>query len=301
MTEPFPTLLVVSRLTEPFERAADVLSNLTRDLSTTYPESLVQGALVMAVAAVEVALSDSLKYYLQNFPGKLPKDQIRNAGEVLPTNLAEQIETSAARYAVALGYRSFSDFLEQYENILSVEIASVNTEIVAALREIKATRNLLLHNALVINEFYRDQAGSKRRSPRGVRDELQVDYDYVIASMRVLKKFVAAITETLHAKYATYTKIAAHKRLWEYLFVSRVMPYDEFWDVDVAADKVVALKESKRESYLSSTELLFLGLWRAHFNGDGKYLAQLNMKRFDRQHLRKFHFVLSIAPSFQWY
>jgi hypothetical protein len=301
MHEPLPTLLIVSRLTQPFRQASEVLANLARDLDPSCPESLVHGALVMAVAAVEVALSDSLKYYLENFPAKLSEEQLRKAAEALPTNMAEQIESSAMKRVVTLSYKSFPEFLEEYEKLISVNISGSAGEIVAEMQEIKATRNLLLHNGLKMNELYREQAGSNKRQASGLAGRLIVNHSYVVSAIAVASRLVDSVVATLLKKYGAYTKVAAHRRLWDYLFASPIMPYDDFWVVDEAADKIVALKTGTHESSLSSTELLFLGLWRAHFNGSGEYLARLSMKGFDRQHLRKFHFVLSVAPSFQWY
>lgn len=120
MNEPFPWLLIVTQLIQPLKAAREILHHFSKDLTPDLSPVLIQGALVMAVAAMAVALADSLKYYVQNFP----------------------------------------------------------------------------------------------------------------------------------------------------------------------------------ETMLASTELLFLGLWRAHFHGNSSYLNQLNVRRFDRSNLREFHFLLSLARTF---
>jgi hypothetical protein len=184
--------------------------------------------------------------------------------------------------------------------LLSIELTGEQA-LLERIQEIKATRNLLLHNNLVFNEFYADQAGPRRRWDRDRHDRLLVDHEYVAISVATIVELLEKCADRLLEKYASYTKIRANRTLWAYLFDSPIMSYDEFWDVDETRDAIVAMKTNSHESALASSEKVMLGLWRAHFNGSGEYLARLNMRSLDRRHRARFHFVLSIAPTFPWY
>jgi len=57
------------------------------------------------------------------------------------------------------------------------------------LIEIKETRNLLLHNNLVVNNLYLQKAGkNKRADGKGVK--LKVDQEYIIQSVSTLYQLV---------------------------------------------------------------------------------------------------------------
>lgn len=273
---------------------AQIRVEVVDDLSDT----LIQGAFVMAVATVEGALADTLTYYLIHFPEKLPEEQ-QTAVSTLPTNVLQFLERAAERFVTDLSYKPIREFFVRFVKILSIETDSALAAAIEVIQEAKATRNLLLHNRGVVNDFYLVQAGSKRRAAEaGVT--LRVDQSYVCESTDALSAFIGGLAAALVTKYSSYTKVAAHRKLWQYIFNSPIMPYDEFWSVDEAADKIVASRIGARESSISTSEQLFLGVWRAHFNGGGEYLTRLHMRRFDPSNLRKFHFLLSIARTFPW-
>lgn len=296
MGDEIPKLLMVSRLTEPLANATGILERLGDDVSTASSDTRLQGALVMAVAAVEVALSDSLRYYLCSFPQKLSK-QTSVPVDVLPANTVDLLAVAAEREAVGLGYKSFPEYVKYYESTLSIEKSC--SEIIDAVQEIKATRNLVLHNGMKANDAYIEQAGRARRvNDTGAK--VEVDFRYVAASVAMLAQFVQSLSTTVGAKYAQYTKIAAHRALWSYMFSSPVMPHSDFWEVDEGRDRIVALKRGRYEDQISASERLFLGLWRAHFNGDGQYLTGFNVHAFDSSNTRKLHLFLSVARDFPW-
>jgi|SRR6185436_49000 len=299
MTEPYPKLLIVRNLVAPIASAREVVTAIRADVHAGLAATLTHGAFVMAVAAVEVALVDSLMYYLRHFPKKLPKEARPIAIDALPTDVVHFIEKAAERFVRDLAYKSLPGFFDRYLKLLSIPATAELADAVALVQEIKATRNVLLHNRGISNDLYVAQAGSKRRAEyEGAK--LSVDVAYVHSSADALCTVLDNLAVALASKYSSYTKVAAHRTLWGYVFDSPIMLYDDFWLVDEAADKIVAMKEGASEASISSSERLFLGVWRAHFNGRGDYLKDLHMRRFDKDNLRKFHFMLAIARAFPW-
>jgi hypothetical protein len=70
-----------------------------------------------------------------------------------------------------------------------------------ALAEIKATRDILEHNAGVVNEIYRRKAGKKARYAPG--DQVEIDIAYHLESWQLIKKVVADVSAAAVAKLST--------------------------------------------------------------------------------------------------
>ncbi len=60
------------------------------------------------------------------------------------------------------------------------------------IAEIKATRDLLEHNAGIVNELYVRKAGMKSRF--AVSDRVEIDVDYHLASRKLFKTVVSDLT-----------------------------------------------------------------------------------------------------------
>jgi len=65
--------------------------------------------------------------------------------------------------------------------------------------EISATRDLIVHNDLYVNQLYLDKAGKKTRGELG--DRLVVDKSYYLDSLAKLKKVSGAIKRDVEKKY----------------------------------------------------------------------------------------------------
>jgi hypothetical protein len=70
----------------------------------------------------------------------------------------------------------------------------------SSLAEIKATRDILEHNAGVVNDIYLRKAGKKARYANG--DHVEIDDTYHLGSLRLLKKVVADLTAAGVARLA---------------------------------------------------------------------------------------------------
>ena len=110
-----------------------------------------------------------------------------------------------------------------------------------------------------------------------------------------IRECIGAVDGAVVSKYGGYTKIAALRRLWDYLFDSPLMKFDDYWGVNEERDKVTHLKKPDYEGQLSSSEKVFLGVWRAHFNSDTEHLSELHMRRLDDRRRGQFLWFLSVA------
>ncbi len=89
-----------------------------------------------------------------------------------------------------------SDYLDKAEKVLAIEL---DTDLVRSFIEIKASRDIIIHNNGVINKVYVEKAGEKRRGEVG--DELAIDQDYFRQVIITLKKLSGSIQSNTEAVY----------------------------------------------------------------------------------------------------
>lgn len=96
----------------------------------------------------------------------------------------------------------------KYENVRAwfealdgaVKLGCPTADEIDALAEIKATRDILEHNAGVINDIYVRKAGKQARYVAG--DQAEIDDNYHLGNWRLLKKLVADLTAAATARLA---------------------------------------------------------------------------------------------------
>lgn len=293
-----PILLTYKRLIMPVLLAKGKLQEILDIMSGNLKEVSMQGLFVLGVSSFEIMLSDVLIYFLKNIPEKLDIKEARFSKYELLYE-GELTGLKIERWVNDLSYKNVTDLLERFYRILSIDSDYSNISI-DNLIEIKETRNLLLHNNLVVNNLYLQKAGKNKRADRQ-EVKLKVDQEYIIQSVSTLYQLVIEIEDNLKSKYCKYTKIAALQRLWNYLFHSPVLRFEDYWIVDESKDEIPGLKRSKHETGISNSERMFLGMWRAHFNGDSEYLKNFNMKSLDSERQNKMLYFLSIADETSFY
>jgi len=295
--EDYPDLLIIKKLISPIDLSQKKLQEISAHISDLKSEVIVHGLFVMAVSSMEVMISDVLEYFLRSFPKKLPSNDFKFEKDIFFDNYFTLLRKAAESHITGLSYKSFDDYFKKALEHFSIDWADFIDTFGNDIKEIRATRNLLLHNNLIVNDQYFDTAGPRARgSARG--SSLKVNKSYLQMTVEIILRFEEQLKEKLLDKYNGYTKINANKRLWSFLFTSPVMPYDDFWDYDEKADHIYALKKGKYENNLSNSETLLLSLWRAHFNGTGKDLTHFNMVHFDSRYQEKILFYLSVSAEF---
>lgn len=295
--EDYPNLLIVKELIAPIDLSSKKLQKISDYADDIKSEVLAEGLFVMAISSLDVMLSDVLLYFLRSFPQKLPNNEFKFEKGAFFDNYFKLLKKAAGSYINNLSYKSFDDYFKKELELFSIHWPDFFETMGDQIREARATRNLLLHNNLVVNTQYLESAGPKiRQARRG--SKLKVDAPYLKDTVAILLEFATQLNMRLIGKYNDYTKINANKRLWKFIFKSPVMPYDDFWQYDEKTDHIYALKKGRYEGNLSNSETLLLSLWRAHFNGTGKHMARFNMVHFDSSYQEKVLFFLSIAAEF---
>lgn len=279
----YPNLLIVTKLVWPIDISIKSISKIRAHLRPDLEELFVHGVFVLAVSRIEVMLSDVLRYYLTCFPQKLSTDFRFDKDEFFENHFT-LLETTVDKYLYNLFYKPLEEYLNKFLKHLSIEWNDFQDSFGKVLQAIKDTRNLLLHTGEAV------QADNNNRP---------VDYDYVVQSVENILSFEKELKKRINEKYKEYTKINANKRLWQYMFKSPIMSYDDYWHCVENKDQILALKISRHENNLSSSERMLLELWRSHFNGT--CINGFNMKSLDGANREKAIFFMSIAGDFSFY
>lgn len=165
---------------------------------------LYKQSLISAIAATEDYLAQVLTIILKWFPHKLKVtvsgiqaerkvdlDAILEAQD-LDTLLLRIIE----RQLVSIFYGSPARYFEYLERVLSFELQEEAKERFA---EIKATRDILVHNMGAANEVYLRKAGVKARACQG--KPIPLDSQYFSESIRCMKSITVDVFSKCLDKY----------------------------------------------------------------------------------------------------
>ena len=295
--EDYPHLLINKKLISPIDLSIKKLEEISAHIADHESDVMIHGLFVMAVSSTEFMIYDVLEYFLICFPEKLPNNEFKFEKDIFFDNYFTLLRKAAESHMIGLSYKSFEEYIKKALEHLSIEWADFFKTFGDNIKEIRATRNLLLHNNLIVNDQYINTAGSlTRESNRGKR--LIVDKLYLKNTVETLLSFEDEFKLKLLSKYKDYSKISANKRLWSFIFTTPVMPYDDFWEYDEKSDRIYAMEKGRYEDGLSNSETIFLSLWRAHFNWNSKDLTRFNMVHFDSQYQDKILFFLSVAAEF---
>jgi hypothetical protein len=153
-------------------------------------------SLVAAVSAIEDALSNILRTVLQRFPERLNAtaggekvDKTVKLSMILESpDLEELRRRLVERRVLQILYESPHDYQEIFRTITGFKISEA---VRSTYVEIKATRDVVIHNKGIINNTYLEKVGASARGKLG--DEITLTSTYFADSITNLKKLLAAI------------------------------------------------------------------------------------------------------------
>ena len=166
-------------------------------------EELFENLLVTAVSRFEFYLADVLGEYLRRSPEKLlrgPKggDSARSVPlqSVLESaSLAELYEELIEQRIQAIFYAEPKEYCAYFNAISELGLTEKDFE---QFFEVKATRDLVVHNSLLVNELYKKKAGALSRGDIG--DRLKVKKDYFEGALSAMKTMSSTIERLTRKK-----------------------------------------------------------------------------------------------------
>lgn len=261
-----PILLLKKDLVKPISQALERINEIHRAKATNNDSIIIEGLFVLAISSFENSLNDTLRVLLLSIPDKLDvKTENISKKELIDGNpLKQAIENKVQ----SVSYKNLKEILSFFTTTTDIKDTLITEDEFNALLEIKATRNLLIHNNLVENDFYLQTAGPNKRSYKGGNNRLSIDQNYLYQSLDTLKSILTKFHEELSVKYVQCTRIKAIKALFHYIFKTPVMVFENEFEVDEAKDVISCLKESTRKESLSSSERFYYDMWVAHSHGN---------------------------------
>jgi len=286
-----PILLIKNNFLAPLKEAEKRLSKINEVDFNNLSEIINEGLFVLAISTFENSLNDTLKILFAHFPNKLgfQEKKIKKNDLIEGTNLAPIID----RYVSDLSYESIETVLDKFCEYTGIDKRVLSENDKELIKEIKATRNILIHNNLIVNDDYLNKAGEKKRS-KELGDELKIDDKYLSDTIVTLNKTIETLLINLESKYSDYTKIRALKSLFNYIFETPIMDFENEFDLDIKKDRIKYYKaEASRKHNLSGSETIFFNLWMAHFLGRGISTENLNFFHFDENNRKKLRYFIS--------
>jgi hypothetical protein len=138
------------------------------------------------VSTFESFLFSLLQYLLRHNPWQFAKSQLDFELVLRASNREEIISAVIVRKLNDLKYERIGDWFEAINK--AVNLGCPSDDEIAALAEIKATRDILEHNAGVVNETYIRKAGKRARFPVG--RTIEIDDTYHLESWQLIRKVV---------------------------------------------------------------------------------------------------------------
>jgi hypothetical protein len=142
------------------------------------------------VSAFEVFLFDLLYQLLLHNPWQFSEKQL-DFGTVLKAASRDEIVSGVIqRHLNDLKYAHLREWFAAVNKAVKLDCPDEGE--IDALAEIKAARDILEHNAGVVNEIYLRKAGKRARYAVG--EHVELDDAYHLASWRLMKKVVRDVT-----------------------------------------------------------------------------------------------------------
>jgi len=161
------------------------------------------------VTIVEALLGDVLRSVIVRYPQKLGAKRSLQLQVVLEAQTLEEVHLKATDSLLnELSYKSPAEFAEALESLLSINL--LECPAFHKYIELKATRDIHVHNRGVVNDTYMKKAGSHARVKNGVF--LPVDISYFLESYEACLQLAEWLESELDQHWHSSEREAAKTR-----------------------------------------------------------------------------------------
>jgi len=293
-----PILLTKEELLTPINQTLERIEAIRVRKMHNEDELILEGLFVLTVASFEQSLLETLKILFTRIPHKLDfKTEIIEKNEIIG---GTAIEYTIEKKVNSLGYKNLNEILDFFVSNTGIDPIVINLNDQEELLEIKARRNLLLHNNLIINFIYKETAGNKQ-STEPIGRRLKINQDYLFDSIMTIRIILEAFKQALNSKYSDYTRIKAMKSLFDYTFKTPLLKFEDEFYLDLEDDEVGGMKfdERKYES-LASSEQLFYSIWANHTTGRNLKVVSGAILHLSSDNRKKLKFLIDSIEIFKF-
>lgn len=219
-------------------------------------EKYIEPIFVYSYSIFESTITEILRYYLNAFPEKINKNINIGKEQLLSTSMTHDILVSyMEEYIRKYSSKTLSEYLRFFKETLDID-ASLDLPLVD---KISKQRNIIVHD-----NFKRDLLSlyiNNVKAPCSNGAEL-------LSYIRFLNEILDIISAKICSKYAEYTKEKLVRCVWNSVFSTPVLRFDDIWNFDVNGALFIKNFETIKEKVkiISSTERLFLAIIFQQFN-----------------------------------
>jgi len=264
-----PFLMTVDELVEPIERAITDIQIIKDDIEAVQKDYQIKSNFTYVFSLFECSINETISYLLCAIPNKLEfnkldmkelKDSILNS--TLSSTVLEHV---TEKYVINAAYKSLDEYLKVFCELLGVQ--DIDKITADNLIEKKASRNLLTHNNMKVNSKYIKSAGKNRRSHK-VGTVLTIDKSYLEGTINTIIEVLNKMLVNIATKYKAYTRKKLLVDIWNFLFNSPMLKFDNYWTIDSKTNHVSfnSIKAERCISNLSSYETTMLSIWMQQFS-----------------------------------
>ena len=141
------------------------------------------------VSLFERFMFDFLRVWLTEHPHSLSGKELRFQTVLDAANKGEIVAAVVQQKVLQLTYKRVADWFEYLEKI--AQLRCPNQDQIERLAEIKASRDVVVHNNGIVNPIYVDKSMGRARFADG--DNLELPEDYHRDSWQLLKQVVADV------------------------------------------------------------------------------------------------------------
>ena len=291
-----PILLTKYELLKPVKQALDRIEKIRERKANNEDSIILEGLFILANSSFENSIYDTLRIFLKYIPDKIDIKEEKISKDVLLEG--NPLELTIEKRINSLSYSNLKDVLNYFIQTIDIPLNNIFTEHYDRLCEIKASRNLLVHNNMKVNSYYLATAGSKKRSSQ-LGEKLNITQDYLYESISVFRDILSLFKAEMENKFNKYTYVNAVKNLFEFIFDTPVMKFNNEFTGDLISDDIIRYNENtSQRANLSYGEELYFSLWMSHWQGIGINLIDKNFYTLgDRDKLAYFISVIDILKK----
>lgn len=259
------------------------LENTLEQINQNKNAIVVKSLFVYGVSTFEIAMTEILREFCKVNPVKIPTKELKFTKEQILDQQESLVEILLDNGINNLTYGTLEKYATTFSAILEISPFSHIDELI----EIKETRNLMVHNNLIVNRLYLSKCkeSCRRATESDINKPLSFDkayvYNSIVTCINVLKNDVV---DELKKKYGSYTKIQAMKEIWDGLFKSAVLKFDEYWEYDNQGN-LLSFKKTDIEAMFSiaysTTEKILMALIMMHYWGSIRQIDSINADIFN--------------------
>lgn len=171
---------------------------LLEQISLLSNEKLALNGVYQLITIIEALLGDIVRLVIIRYPKKIGSKRTIKSSEILNCANIEDLHLLTANTILnELSYKSPKEFAEECKNIISINL--LECPIFHKYIEIKATRDIHIHNLGVVNEIYIAKSSTHARSAIG--QYLHVNNNYLLESYEACLQLVEWIEDKLHENW----------------------------------------------------------------------------------------------------